>query len=1159
MVSDFVHLHLHTAYSLLDGAIRIPDLVTRVKEYGMSAVAITDHGNMFGVIDFYRQMTDNNIKPIIGCEVYITPEDRKDKTKRLENHLVLLAENLTGYQNLVTLISLANLEGFYYHPRIDYELLEQYHDGLIALSACLGGEIARAINAGKPDQAKRIAGNYRDILGQDNFFLEIQQNDIPEQITANRELIAMSKDMGIPLVATNDCHYLDRDDYKAHDVLLCIRDGKTYSDPDRFRYNSQAFYFRSETEMNALFKETPEAIRNTTSIAERCNVKLTLGKPELPHFEPPNNMDLENYLVQVSNEGLEQRFHEMPYTVDKPLYQKRLQEELDIICQVRYPGYFLIVWDFVKYAHNNSIPVGPGRGSGAGSLVAYALKITNIDPIPYGLLFERFLNPQRVSMPDFDIDFCKNRRDDVIDYVAQKYGHDSVGQIATFSKLKAKLVIRDVGRALEVPLSDVNMLAKLIPDTLNMTLLKALEQEPRLKNLIDKNRDYAELFKIAERLEGLSRHCGVHAAGIVIANGCLWQKVPVKFEEGHLVTQYAKDEVEKAGLIKFDFLGLKTLTVIDTAQKIINAVKSDKNDCLDVRTLQFDDPAVYKLISSGDTYGVFQMESSGFQQMVKQMQPGSFGDIVAAVALYRPGPMEQIPSFIARKHGREKIHYPHSDLQPILDDTYGLIVYQEQVMQISRIMAGFSLGHADILRRAMGKKIESEMDRMRDVFIFGDSEMKVEGAVNRGYSKKLASGVFDLMQKFANYGFNKSHAAGYAVLSYQTAWLKHHHRKEFMAALMSCDADFSDKVVKGIHECRKAGINVLPPNVNDSLKAFTVVDNGIRFGLAAVKNVGSNAVDAIITARKEEGPFCSLFDFFRRIDLKAVNKRAVESLIKAGAFDEMGGNRAQLTAMIDIASDIGQAAQHDKASGQRSLFDLMQNESDQIVNADPAMPDIPDYPVTERLQGEKDSLGYFVTGHPLLNASLERKCLVTHSSARIYTLSTDTPVTVCGLAVSRKIINLQRGDQIAYVEFQDMEGATEVMLPADVLRKERDLIESDDILVVQGRISINKDNLARVVAERVFSLGAARSELIRKVMLTYSVGPDVERSMYSLMQLLKSHSGKTSVSIRLLFPVDAALDTVVIGFGNDYKTDLSDGFLNGVATIPDLEIVEYTK
>ena len=1156
MGSEFVHLHLHTAYSLLDGAIRIPDLAQKAVEYGMPSIAITDHGNMYGVIDFYLKMQDAGIKPIIGCETYITPLSRRDRTQRLENHLVLLAENLTGYQNLVRLISLANIEGFYYHPRIDYELLEKYHEGLIGLSACLGGEIPRAVLDGQSEKARKIASRYRDIFGPDNFYLEIQQNGMAEQETVNRELVRMSRELEIPLVATNDCHYLHEDDYRAHDVLLCIRDSRSVNDPDRFRYESRAFYLRSGEEMETLFRETPEAIRNTAHIAARCNVTLDLGHAQLPQFDTPDGIDLNDYLKKVAHEGLEERMREMPYPVDAETYRIRLEEELKIICKIGFSGYFLIVWDFVGYAHQHCIPVGPGRGSGAGSLVAYSLKITDLDPIPHDLLFERFLNPQRVSMPDFDIDFCKDRRDDVIRYVSQRYGEESVGQIATFSKLKAKQVIRDVGRALDLPLTEVNALAKLIPDGLDVTLTKALETEPRLKSMIEKRKEYQTLFKIAERLEGLNRHCGVHAAGIVIANGRLWDAVPVKCEDGQLVTQYAKSEVEKAGLVKFDFLGLKTLTMIDTAQKIINATSMKGADRLDVRKLPFDDSEVYTLISSGDTYGVFQMESDGFQQLVRQMRPTCFGDIVAAVALFRPGPMEQIPSFIARKHGEEPIHYPHENLKAVLESTYGLIVYQEQVMQISQIMAGFSLGHADILRRAMGKKIMSEMERMRKVFIHGDPKMGVEGALNRGYSETLASSVFDLMQKFADYGFNKSHAAGYAVLSYQTAYLKRYHRKEFMAAMLTCDTDFSDKVVKGINECRKAGIEILPPHINDSLKAFTVVDRGIRFGLAAVKNVGAGAVDVILNARREEGPFTSLFDFFRRIDSRAVNKRAVESLIRAGAFDDLGGNRAQLLAMIDIAAEIGQAAQHDKAVGQRSLFEMMNAGQPAAVEMDPQMPDIPDLSVRDRLQGEKDALGFFVTGHPLLNARMERECLVTHSSADFPSVKNDAMVTLCGMTGSLKKVTLSRGDQIAFLELQDLEGSVEVMLPADIWNRDRDLIDSDAILVIQGKVSF-KDQQPRVVAESIRTLSAARRDLIGKLLLVFSADEDADRRLFQLQQALKDFPGKTAVNLRLDFPMEPLLDSVSLDMGNSLRVDLSEEYLERLGKIPGLDVAGY--
>ncbi len=1160
-MSEFIHLHNHSMYSLLDGAIRLNNLAEKVGEYNMDAVALTDHGNMFGAIDFYQTMKQNGIKPIIGCEVYITPGSRHEKNNRKKSayHLILLAENNTGYTNLVKLVSKAYLEGFYRKPRIDYELLTQYHDGLIALSACLGGEIPAAVLAGEKDTARRIAERYNEIMGKNNFYLEVQQNGMKAQRKVNSALLDISKELSIPLVATNDCHYLNRDDKKAHEVLLCIQTGHTINDPDRLKYESDTLYFRPAEEMVPLFSEFPDAVKNTLRIAERCNVELDLGHPVLPKFQPPEGKSLDDYLTETARKGLEQRLRKMHGSVDEAAYWKRLESELTIIRNMGFSGYFLIVSDFIQFAHSAGIAVGPGRGSGAGSLVAYALKIIDLDPIPYHLLFERFLNPERVSMPDFDIDFCMSRREEVLRYVSEKYGKEKVGQIITFNSMKAKAVIRDVGRALQIPLSEVDKLAKLVPADPKMTLDKAFKQESRLRSIVEKNAKYTELFDIARKLEGLNRHAGVHAAGVVISEHPLWETVPVKREDsGEIVTQFAKDEVEKAGLVKFDFLGLKTLTVIQRAQQIVNSRRPPDTEPLDISSLTVDDPAVYKLISSGETFGVFQMESSGFQEMMRQMQPSCFEDIIAAVALYRPGPMKIIPDFIARKHGQQKIDYPHPSLEPILKDTYGLMVYQEQVMHISRVMAGFSLGYADILRRAMGKKKPKVMEQMRKIFLNGDPEKNIPGAVKLGYDAHLAQQVFDKMQDFAKYGFNKSHAAGYALLSYQTAYLKCHYPREFMAALMSCDRDKTEKVVKAIGICAKMGIEVLPPDVNSSEEDFTVVENGIRFGLAAVKNVGIGAVEAIIDSRKKEGPFRSIYEFCRRVDLHAVNRRVVESLIKCGAFDSMKKYRSQMMAALDKALEIGQKTQRDKEIGQASMFDVF-NDSDSTSSnlLEPELPNIPEWSSQDLLAREKESLGFYVTGHPLMRVENQLKMIRTHDSSTLNSIGNSDHVIVCGIVSHVKRYMTKTKEQMAFITLEDLSGFLEVIVRPNLWASSRDLLESDEILVIMGKASQSSESQVKVVAEEIMKLEDARKKLTNSVCITVSNPLNQPDAADRLCTLLGKFRGNIPVHLEILFGLDARLESILMDISGEFKINPSDEFFQALEKLAFFRKLNY--
>ncbi|RLA78626.1 MAG: DNA polymerase III subunit alpha, partial [Deltaproteobacteria bacterium] len=876
MGREFVHLHLHSQYSLLDGAIRFEELFPLLETYGMKAVALTDHGNMFGAIEFYHEAKKHGIKPILGCEVYVAPKNRFEKDGD-PFHLILLATDAQGYRNLSHLVSLGYLEGFYHKPRIDWELLERYNRGLIALTSCLKGEIPSLLLQGRYEEAKQRAGALKELFDEGRFYLELQDNGLEEQKRVNEGLVRLSRELGVKVVATNDCHYLRRSDALLHDVLLCIQTGKNLQDPKRLRFSSDQFHLRPPEEMEALFSHVPEAVKNTLEVAERCELELQLGQYHLPHFEPPGGASLEDYLRELATHGLRRRLSERK-VADADPYWKRLSEELQVINSMGFAGYFLIVADFVNYAKERGIPVGPGRGSAAGSLVAYALRITDIDPLEHGLLFERFLNPERVSLPDIDVDFCYECRDEVIRYVMDKYGHDKVAQIITFGKMQARAVVRDVGRVLGLPYREVDLIAKLIPAGPNVTLREALEVEPRLKEMAARDERVAQLLEFAQRLEGMVRHASTHAAGVVIANRPLMDYLPLyRAPGGEVTTQFAMKDVERIGLVKFDFLGLKTLTMM---RRIVDLVAKRKGEVVELNGLPLDDEETYQLLSSGDTTGVFQLESQGMRELLRKLKPSTFKDLVALVALYRPGPLGSgmVEDFIKRRHRKGQIRYPHPALKEVLEETYGVIVYQEQVMMAASRLADFSLGEADLLRRAMSKKDPQEMARLRERF--------VEGAVRKGVDRQKASEIFDLMAKFAEYGFNKSHSAAYALVAYQTAYLKAHYPQEFMAALLTADMDNSDKVMRYITECREKGIEVLPPDVNHSSWEFTVEGDcppKIRYGLGAIKNVGRQAVEAILEAR-EGGPFRDLFDFCRRVDSRRVNRRAVESLIKAGAF-----------------------------------------------------------------------------------------------------------------------------------------------------------------------------------------------------------------------------------------------------------------------------------
>ncbi len=1044
----FVHLHLHTEYSLLDGAIRLKDLFPRAKEFGYDTVAMTDHGVMYGALKFYQQALAHGIKPILGCEVYVAPKGRFDRSAKSAGdaayHLVLLAMDNTGYKNLLKLVTKAQFEGFYYKPRIDIELLEEFNQGLIALSACLHGQVPAAILKGDEKGAQALAETYASIF-KDRFYLEIQENGIPEQTEVNKGLVDLGRRIGIPLVATNDCHYLTSEDAKAHEVLLCIQTGKSIKDKDRMRFSTEALYFASPDEMEKRFEQYPDALNLTAEIAQRCNVELELGRHHFPKYPLKAGETYEERFESLARQGLEIRLKELKLGPDQErIYRKRFETELEVIKTKGFASYFLIVSDFINWAKSKSIAVGPGRGSAAGSLVAYSMRITDIDPVRYGLFFERFLNVERESLPDIDVDFCMSRRDEVIRYVAEKYGGEEfVAQIITFGQMKAKAVIRDVGRGLGMPYQEVDKIAKLVPDQLKMTLKRALEMEPKLRDLEKKDQGVAELLTIARALEGLPRHSSTHAAGVVISDRPMVEYLPLtKGQHDETVTQFDMKDVEKTGLIKFDFLGLKTLTVIDTALKLI---KDQTGQYIDLSTIPLDDPETFKLLSRGDTTGVFQLESSGMKDLIRRMKPSSFTDMIALVALYRPGPLESgmVDQFVKAKHGEIEVSYLLPQLEPILKETYGVIVYQEQVMKIAQELAGYSLGEGDLLRRAMGKKKPEEMAAQRERFM--------SGARERGIPEDKARVIFDLMEKFAGYGFNKSHSAAYALIAYQTAWLKTHHLVPFMASLLTNELGNTDGVVKFLTECKARGIRILPPDINFSRTDFTLEENNIRFGLAAVKNVGTGAIESIVSQRERGGKYKDFEDFCSRVDLRKVNKRVIESLIRCGAFDSLGCKRSQLMAILDKAMEAGQAKRKERLAGQRSLFDLMgKSGNDDTAIKGLSLPDIPEWPDSEKLTNEKLALGFYISGHPLdpYRQDLDRLCPVnTKNLARV---PDGTTVSLAGVVRSKKEIATRKGDRMAFIVLEDLYGSVEVVCFPEIYSKGRELIDSDAPLWIEG-------------------------------------------------------------------------------------------------------------
>jgi len=1119
----FVHLHVHTEYSLLDGANRIKDLIKHVKDLGMDSMAITDHGVMYGVVDFYKEAKAHGVKPILGCEVYMARRSRFDKESSMDSdqgHLVLLAENNKGYKNLMKIVSIGFTEGFYYKPRVDFEVLEKYSEGIIALSACLSGDIPNALLNGNYERAKELALRFNNIFGQGNFFLELQICGVNEQTLVNQKLIELSKETGIPLVATNDAHYLKKENARAHEILLCIQTVTSINDENRMKFPTDEFYVKSPQEMCHLFRNIPEAIENTLKIAGRCNVELEFGKLHLPEFKVPGGEEPFEFLSKLCHEGLIERYGKNA----APNIVERLVYELSVIRQMGYVDYFLIVWDFVRFAREKGIMVGPGRGSGTGSLAAYCLKITNVDPIKYNLIFERFLNPERISMPDFDIDFCVARRQEVIDYVIKKYGEDRVAQIITFGTMAARGAIRDVGRALDMPYGEVDQIAKMIPFMPGMTIDNALELSPDLKERYEEDERVAELINTAKLLEGMPRHASTHAAGVVISKDPITEYVPLQKNDDITTTQFPMGTIEELGLLKMDFLGLMNLTIIRDA---IGMIEQNHNVRIDIDNIPFDDAEVYKMIAKGKTSGVFQLEGIGMTQFMTELKPESLEDIIAGISLYRPGPMDQIPKYVKYKNNPDEIVYKHPLLEKILCVTYGCIIYQEQVMQIVRELAGYSMGRSDLVRRAMAKKKADIMNQERKNFIYGITDEKgnviVKGAIRNGVDEKTANDIFDEMVDFASYAFNKSHAAAYAVVAYQTAWLKYHYPVEFMAALLNGALGDSTKVSKYVNECKSMGIQVLPPDINESHISFKVVNGRIRFGLTAVKNVGINAVKLIITERQKNGPFKNFRDFCERIGGQDVNKRCIESLIKCGAFDSFGIYRSKLMAVYEKMID-GVANRIKKnIEGQLSLFQI--SDSGLVDDEKENYPELNEYPHEMLLSMEKDMLGLYISGHPLDEYRNVLKNYVTLYSTdlelesgedgreingEIKNIKDGMNVSIGGIITGRTTKTTKSNNMMAFITVEDLYGSIEVIVFPTILKKYQRLLEVESIVLINGKVSIKEEEAPKIICESVEPVKNITKAARIYLRITEEIDEETERS---IEPLLKFFNGNTPVCL----------------------------------------------
>jgi DNA polymerase-3 subunit alpha len=1148
-VSDFVHLHLHTEYSLLDGACRIDELLDQAVKLKMPAIAVTEHGNMFSSVIFHDHARARGVNPILGCEVYVAPGDRRNKSGNpgeTQNHLVLLAENAEGYHNLIKLVSAGYTEGFYYKPRIDKELLAAHSKGLIGLSSCLKGEVAEGLSHQQERKALEAAAAYRDILGPDSFFLEMQWHGIEEQRIVNSGLPALAKDLGLPMVCTNDVHYLRETDHHPHDILLCIGTGKAFSDPKRLRYEARQFFLKTAAEMAEIFKDHPDALRNTVRIAERCNVVLEQGKNYLPNFDVPAGHTLDGYFEHVTRDGFMQRLPRLKqlqaagllrHTIEE--YETRLSYEVEMIKQMKYPGYFLIVWDFIRYAREHGIPVGPGRGSAAGSLVAYCLRITDVDPIDFDLIFERFLNPERVSLPDIDIDFCERRRGEVIEYVTRKYGRENVAQIITFGTMKAKAVIKDVGRVLDMPFADVEKVAKQIPPALDMTLDKALEESSALKEMEQNDPRVKELISVAKRLEGMTRHASVHAAGVVIAPQAITEYAPLyKGARDEIVTQWSMKEIERVGLLKMDFLGLSTLTLIFDCIEEIHRTTGER---LDIDNVPLDDAKAYQVFQDGETYGIFQFESSGMREILRKAKPQRLDDLIALNALYRPGPLRSgmVDDYIARKQGKTEVTYELPQLEPVLADTYGVIAYQEQVMRISNVLAGFSLGEADLLRKAMGKKNPDVMAKMRGKF--------VAGAKAKGHNEKKAAHIFDLMEHFAGYGFNKSHSTAYAFLAYQTAYLKANYPWHFAAALLTIESQNTDKLALYLGECRERSIPVLPPDINESQLRFTVEPGkGVRFGLTAIKNVGEGAIESLLAVRAKQGRVRSLHALCEELDLRLVNKRVFESLVKAGAFDSVvkgtayeslpsATMRPRLAAALDAACEHGARAQEDRALGQGGLFGPADEELAGSNGSGPAggfsLPEAAAWTEADQLGFEKETLGLYWSGHPVDRFARELKEFGARSTAEL----ADAPVgareeswgpggrkpiepdtSIGGIIATCRPLKTKKGDRMAVFTVEDAHGAVEVIAFPDAYQRAASLIEAGRMVLVRGKLE-RDDESVRVLAAEVLPIESVRERLAREVAIRLKM-PANRNVFEQLGEIFSRHRGDRRVSFEMELP-----------------------------------------
>ena len=1136
----FAHLHVHTEYSLLDGSNKIKEYVSQVKALGMDSAAITDHGVMYGVIDFYRACKSEGIRPVLGCEVYVAPGSRFDREKNAGDdryyHLILLAENNTGYSNLMKIVSRSFTEGYYYKPRVDLDLLREFHEGIICTSACLAGEVARNIVRGNMAEAEQAALRYRDIFGEENFFLELQDHGYKDQQTVNAALLNMHEKYGIPLVATNDVHYTYKEDAEPHDILLCIQTGKKLSDENRMRYTGGQFYLKSEAEMRALFPYAREALENTEKIARRCNVEIEFGVTRLPRFDVPEGYDSWTYLNKLCDDGMGERYPE-----DDGTLRDRLDFELNTIRQMGYVDYFLIVWDYINYARENGIMVGPGRGSAAGSIVSYCLRITDIDPIRYNLLFERFLNPERVSMPDIDVDFCFERRQEVIDYVTRKYGRDRVMQIITFGTMLAKGVVRDVGRVMDLPYGFVDSIAKMIPAELGMTLEKALQMNPELKSTYEQDERVRKLIDMARRLEGLPRHSSVHAAGVVICSEPAEDLVPLsRAQDGSVTTQFTMTTIEELGLLKMDFLGLRTLTVIQNAVRMANrsieaagggyppgeprmsAREVRENPAgypLRMEAIDYDDKAVLGSLSTGHTEGVFQLESAGMQSFMKELKPGSLEDIIAGIALYRPGPMDFIPKYIEGKNHADHITYDCPQLEPILAPTYGCIVYQEQVMSIVRDLGGYTLGRSDLVRRAMSKKKQSVMEKERRNFVYGNPEENVPGCISRGIPEYTASHIYDMMMDFAKYAFNKSHAACYAVVTYQTAWLKYYYPTEFMAALMTSVIDFPAKVAGYILTCRSMKIPLLPPDINEGEAGFSVSGGAVRYGLTAIKGVGRPVIDGIIAERKARGPFRDLHDFLSRMVMqeREINRRVIESFIKAGALDCLGATRKQMMSVYMRMMDDLQSSRRNDMAGQLSLFDIVDEEDKAEYQV--RMPDIGEYPREMMLAFEKEVLGIYVSGHPMEEYSALWKSNITAKAADFYLdeeigqarIRDGSKATIGGMITEKTIKYTRQNKVMAFLTLEDMTGSVEVIVFPKSYEDQGALLQEDRKVFIQGRVQAEEDKDGKLICEKIIPF----EDVPRKLWIRFPDRASYEAGAKELFELIDRNGGRDKVILYL--------------------------------------------